>query len=575
MKLTRSLPLLLLLAWPAVAPGAASTAMTFFVTSRGVPGGANLGGLAGADRHCQALAAAVGAGGRTWRAYLSASPGTGPSIDARDRIGAGPWTNAKGVVIARDLEELHSDRNRLDRQTMLTERGELVRGDHDILTGSDPTGRLAFHDTGLPATCRDWTSSGEGVARVGHADRLDSTHWGNARFPRLDGSWNSDHDSVGCSLKRLADSAGIGRIYCFSPSAPRASTARTPATPAAPTSRPTFRRGVNVNHWLGDNLRPDMLPNSHYGAPWFEEEDLAWIAARGFDHVRIRVNGALWVTKDGVLDEARLAPFDRALRGSRAHGLGVVLTMHGLPGFRAALFRGDPEPQGAASPFLDAATRGDAAYLWWLIARRYVDEGDGLRFELLNTPDAPDPESMRTFNRACLRAIRRVSPRRMVYLTSYEMTLNSLRTIDLDDPYTAVSVDFWEPAVFAIQHDEQRPLVRFPGRAPDLRKFAKDQDSAYWLSNTDLRPELLEARLAAFARSAATWAGTHEIYISAFGVRRRADDTSARAYLRAVRAAFERNNFAWAVYDYHTGGAVRDENGEPTRVLDGLGLRSK
>ena len=192
---------------------AQQSAMTFFVTSTGSGKGADFGGLGGADKHCQTLAAAVGAGKHTWRAYLSASPtGTLPAVDARDRIGKGPWQNAKGVVIARDVAELHG-KNNLDKKTALTENGDIVngRGDtpnkHDILTGSKPDG-TAF--TGSEEmTCGNWTKSGEGVAMVGHHDRM------GLGAPEAARSWNSSHPSQGCSDEGLKSTGGAGLLYCF------------------------------------------------------------------------------------------------------------------------------------------------------------------------------------------------------------------------------------------------------------------------------------------------------------------------------------------------------------------------
>jgi hypothetical protein len=557
---------LVLVATPAFAAVAPET--TFFVTSRGGPTGANFGGLAGADRHCQQLASAAGMGARTWRAYLSTAPTTNEAVvHARDRIGAGPWFNAKGKLVARDLEELHSDRNALDRHTMLTELGTPVAGEHhDILTGSDAEGRLAFTPAGAPATCGNWTHASSGSARIGHSDRLDAASWGNKRFPRWSGSWVSEHDTIGCDAKRLADTGGGGQLYCFAAGAPRAT-----AVPAAGT-KVTFRRGLIVNHWLGDNLPPDMLANAHYGATWFDDEDVAWIAAKGFDHLRIVVNGGVWLTKRGDLDEQALAPFDRLIVQAKRHGLGVVLVMHGLPGFRSTI-RGAPAPADAASPFTDGPTRGDAAYLWWQTARRYWREGDTLRFELLRSPDAADATQMRAFNDACLAAVRRVSPTRLVYLTSHDMSLDAATTVLLPDAYTALAVDFWEPDVFAFQADQKRPLVTFPGQVPDLAPFTKPDDPARTFSNTQIDAALVTTRLDAFAARARKHAGPHEIYVASMGVYRRADDASARRYLRAVQAAVERNGLGWALYDYHTGCAVRDERGRPTRVLDALELR--
>ena len=180
---------------------AQDTMMTFFITSEGSGDGANLGGLDGADAHCQKLA---GASGKTWRAYLS----TG-SVSARDRIGSGPWHNANGELIARDLDDLHGDPN-INKQTALTETGEMVegRGDspnrHDILTGSNPDG-TAIADM----TCNDWTSNGEGMAMVGHHDRI------GLRDDAPSKSWNSSHPSRGCSQDALRASGGDGLFYCF------------------------------------------------------------------------------------------------------------------------------------------------------------------------------------------------------------------------------------------------------------------------------------------------------------------------------------------------------------------------
>jgi hypothetical protein len=196
---------------------AQQTAMTFFITSIGPGHGADLGGLEGADRHCQSLAEAAGAGDRTWRAYLSTQAVGGvPAVNARDRIGRGPWQNAKGVAIAKDVAELHG-RNNITKETALTEKGEVVkgRGDtpnmHDILTGSQPDG-TAFA-AGEDRTCGNWTKSGQGSAMVGHHDRQ------GLRDDDASKSWNSSHPSRGpdggCSQNDLKSTGGNGFFYCF------------------------------------------------------------------------------------------------------------------------------------------------------------------------------------------------------------------------------------------------------------------------------------------------------------------------------------------------------------------------
>lgn len=195
-------------------PGGGKDGMGFFVTSAGPGKGADLGGLAGADAHCRALAGAAGAGGRVWRAYLSTQPTqTTPSGNARDRIGAGPWKNAKGVVVATDVAQLHGGANNINKQTALTERGDPIngRGDapnlHDILTGSQPDG--TFIAGNVNSTCANWTQSGEGNAMVGHHDKTGPDESVPAK------SWNSSHLTRGCSADALKTTGGVGLFYCF------------------------------------------------------------------------------------------------------------------------------------------------------------------------------------------------------------------------------------------------------------------------------------------------------------------------------------------------------------------------
>ena len=180
--------------------------MSFFVTSVGLGKGGDLGGLEGADRHCLALATAAGAGQRTWRAYLSTSGAA--AVNARDRIGKGPWQNARGVVIAKDLEQLHGV-NGIDGDNARDERGGLVDSSrHDILTGSRESGRAYPAERG-DRNCSNWTSSGEGTATVGHHDRAGLATDTDAK------SWNTAHRSRGCSQSALAESGGAGLFYCF------------------------------------------------------------------------------------------------------------------------------------------------------------------------------------------------------------------------------------------------------------------------------------------------------------------------------------------------------------------------
>jgi len=197
-------PLAAVLAVWAAAAGAQDNPMSFFITSQNPGQGADLGGLDGADAHCTALAEAVGVTGRTWRAYLSTS-----SVDARDRIGDGPWHNAEGVEIAANVDALHSDGNNITHETALDETGRMVEGRgetpnrHDILTGTRADG------TATEETCEDWTTSGEGSAIVGHHDRA-----GPETLP-TGTSWNAAHPTRGCGMEALRSTGGDGLFYCF------------------------------------------------------------------------------------------------------------------------------------------------------------------------------------------------------------------------------------------------------------------------------------------------------------------------------------------------------------------------
>jgi len=195
----------------ALSMGGKKSVMTFFITSHGPGKGGDLGGLPGADAHCQMLAKAEGAGDHTWRAYLSTqAAGNQPAVNARDRIGKGPWYNGEGNRIALNLDELHRGMNAIDKENAVTERIDPINGvgdtpnQHDILTGSRPDG-TAF-PPGSDLTCANWTSSGAGHAQVGHHDRQGQ---GDSK------SWNSAHPSRGCSQADLVATGGAGLFYCF------------------------------------------------------------------------------------------------------------------------------------------------------------------------------------------------------------------------------------------------------------------------------------------------------------------------------------------------------------------------
>lgn len=213
-RITTTLALLLAASSLPLATLAQDAKMSFFVTSTGKGEGANFGGLAGADAHCQALAEAAGAKKKNWRAYLSTTaPGGEAGVNARERIGKGPWFNAKGVRVAKNVDDLHSTKSNVTKQTALTEKGEPImgRGDavnmHDILTGSDPMGM--YSTAGSDTTCSNWTSSGDGSAIVGHHDRI------GLKDTRHMKSWNSSHGTRGCGADALKSTGGAGLLYCF------------------------------------------------------------------------------------------------------------------------------------------------------------------------------------------------------------------------------------------------------------------------------------------------------------------------------------------------------------------------
>ena len=204
-----------LIAAVSAAQAAGPEDMTFFLTSAGSGKGADLGGLEGADAHCAALAAAVGNTKKNWRAYLSTTaPGGDAGVNARDRIGKGPWQNVKGVTVAKDVDDLHSASTNVNKETALTEKGEIVPGrvdpvnTHDVLTGSDPQGM--YSTAGGDTTCGNWTkSSDDGSAIVGHHDHM------GLKVSRHMMSWNSAHGTRGCSQDGLKSTGGAGLFYCF------------------------------------------------------------------------------------------------------------------------------------------------------------------------------------------------------------------------------------------------------------------------------------------------------------------------------------------------------------------------
>jgi endoglucanase len=308
------------------------------------------------------------------------------------------------------------------------------------------------------------------------------------------------------------------------------------------------------------------------GAPWFGAADIDWIAAQGFDHIRYPLDGRLVWRADGTLDEAKLAPLVRALHETRDRGLGAVLDLHFLPG---GVFQKDVQDPAIYS---DPRARGEAAACWARLAERFAAEGDYLRFELINEPLASHNEQLNELNDVLIAAIRAVDRERVLYVTTNRSssfaTLMDLRVPS--DPHTAILLHYDEPMVFTHQRASWKqcppdmPLVEFPSRVPDLRRLFPPDHFAYLASLTELSEKGIEADFL----KAAVWLREHapgrEIYLGEFGVNELAPALSRANYIRAVSQAASQRGWGWCVWSYNGGMAVRDAQGAPTPVLQGL-----
>ncbi len=329
----------------------------------------------------------------------------------------------------------------------------------------------------------------------------------------------------------------------------------------------TFKRGVNISHWLSQNneTRP-------YAADWFTDEDVNWIAAQGFDHIRYPIDGRLWLRPDGSLDDEKIAPFVQALEWTREQGLGAILDMHFLPG---ASF--DPGAEDRAA-FTDETIQAGVVEFWRAVARRFASEGDYLRFEVLNEPIAADNRQLNPFNRRILEAVRESNPTRIVYLTSN--MYGSFKTVsDLelpDDPNIALTLHYYEPMIFTHQRaswtrlPDDMPLVPFPGRVPDLTGSVPPDHFTGNVSGRELTVAAIDADFETVARWAAQHLKGRELHIGEFGAYDRAPADSRQRYVSAVARAAERHGWGWAIWDYQGGFAVRNRDGEPTEILRGL-----
>jgi endoglucanase len=328
----------------------------------------------------------------------------------------------------------------------------------------------------------------------------------------------------------------------------------------------TFKRGVNIALWLSQNFA-----ETPYGAPWFTEADIDWIANHGFDHVRLPVDFRLCLAPDGSLDAAKVRPIDDTIRWARAHGIGVVLDAHFLPGADFNSVGGD------SRGYTDMKIQEQAEHVWRLMARRFSGEGSYLRFEILNEPVAAENRQLNPFMARMLAAIRESNPTRIVYVTSNRWSsFHTVPDVVLpDDPNIALTIHTYEPLIFTHQGAPWADLqglsgVPFPGVVPDVKGFEGVFKAKGVRAGDPLTVEQIEASFA----SVSAWVAAHrpglEVYVGEFGVYEPADPASKRRWISAVRSNAESRGWGWAVWEYADTFAVRRHDGTGTAILEGL-----
>lgn len=330
----------------------------------------------------------------------------------------------------------------------------------------------------------------------------------------------------------------------------------------------TYKRGVNISHWLSQNF------DTPYAAPWFGQKDVVWIAHHGFDHVRLAVDIRECLKPDGTLDDAKLQPIHDTIAWAKPLGLGVVLDAHFLPG---ADFNSGGQDKRV---YTDLALQDKVAALWADLARRFATEGPWLRFEILNEPVAEKNADLNPFMAHMLKAIRETNPTRMVYVTSNRWSVFATvpDVVLPDDPNIALTIHNYEPLIFTHQRaswvnfDDKLPAVHFPGTVPDYAPhMTKPGHHSFGQPGDPLTVAQVDE---AFAKVAA-WVAAHrpglEVYVGEFGVYEPADAQSKKTWLQTIVHNCESRGWGWAVWEYEGGFGVRDEKtGAPTNVLDGL-----